>query len=110
MGHGKRATLFQAFREKGGLLFASSLIARGVDFPLVQTVIQIGAPASEAEYVHKIGRMNRLGGSDVGRSVLVLTKLHQDVLKFKSRKLMHEIQVKPSKVMPEVVVCLFYYY
>lgn len=55
-----------------GLMFASDVIGRGMDFPNVGLVIQLGLPASGEQYVHRVGRTARAGNE--GRAVIVLTE------------------------------------
>jgi ATP-dependent RNA helicase MSS116 len=61
------------FKEaKSGLMFASDVIGRGMDFPNVGLVIQLGLPANSEQYIHRVGRTARAGHK--GRAVLVLTE------------------------------------
>lgn len=53
------------------VLVTSDVSARGVDYPGVTRVIQVGAPSSEDQYVHRVGRTGR-GGKTGGRGDLVL--------------------------------------
>lgn len=57
---------------RAGVLFASDVIGRGMDFPNVDLVIQVGIPASGEQYVHRVGRTAR-AGSD-GRAIVLLTQ------------------------------------
>ncbi|KAI6132275.1 P-loop containing nucleoside triphosphate hydrolase protein [Pisolithus croceorrhizus] len=41
------------------VLVTSDVSARGVDYPLVTRVIQLGIPSTEALYVHRVGRTGR---------------------------------------------------
>jgi len=59
-----------ALREKASALFhgrdgvvlcCSDLAARGMDFPDVTAVIQVGSPASRYTYIHRLGRTARAG-------------------------------------------------
>ncbi|KAK1593676.1 P-loop containing nucleoside triphosphate hydrolase protein [Colletotrichum navitas] len=43
------------------LLVASDLVARGVDLPLLDNVVNYDLPASAAGYVHRVGRTARAG-------------------------------------------------
>ncbi|KAL2880435.1 ATP-dependent RNA helicase dbp6 [Colletotrichum sp. CLE4] len=43
------------------LLVASDLVARGIDLPLLDNVINYDLPASAAGYVHRVGRTARAG-------------------------------------------------
>lgn len=55
-----------------GLMFASDVIGRGMDFPNVTLVVQIGLPSNGEQYVHRVGRTARAGNE--GRAVIVLTQ------------------------------------
>ena len=55
-----------------GIMFASDVIGRGMDFPSVDLVIQIGLPSNSEQYVHRVGRTARAGNS--GRAVILLTQ------------------------------------
>jgi ATP-dependent RNA helicase MSS116 len=52
-------------------LFTSDVSARGVDYPDVTHVIQIGLPESREQYIHRLGRTGRAG--KVGEGILVLS-------------------------------------
>ncbi|TKA65170.1 hypothetical protein B0A49_04835 [Cryomyces minteri] len=55
-----------------GIMFASDVIGRGMDFPNVGLVIQVGLPSSGEQYVHRVGRTARAGND--GRAVILLTQ------------------------------------
>ncbi|CAK9074364.1 unnamed protein product [Durusdinium trenchii] len=56
----ERTTQSDGFRAAAsGLLFTSDITSRGLDYPGVTAVIQLGAPESRAEYVHRVGRTGR---------------------------------------------------
>lgn len=59
-------------RSKEAILITTDVIARGMDFPLVTHVFQMGSPSDAASYVHRIGRSARAGHS--GKSILVMDK------------------------------------
>lgn len=46
-------------------LIATNVAARGLDFPKVDLVIQIGAPAEIESYIHRSGRTGRAGHSGI---------------------------------------------
>lgn len=49
-----RNSAAEAFKSaKGGVLFSSDVTARGMDFPNVTSVIQVGLPASPEQYIHR---------------------------------------------------------
>jgi len=54
-----------------GLLYASDVVGRGLDFPRVSHVIQVGLPSSGEQYVHRVGRTARAGTE--GRAIIMLT-------------------------------------
>lgn len=69
----KRNKITQSFRgctHAPSVLVTSDVSARGVDYPGVTQVIQVGIPSSPEIYVHRVGRTGR-GNSD-GRADLVL--------------------------------------
>ncbi|KAF9169362.1 hypothetical protein BGX21_010477 [Mortierella sp. AD011] len=78
------------------VLFTSDVSARGVDYPGVGLVIQVGAPLSLDHYIHRIGRTGRGNGKDLkdnagesshGKGILILGELDQGFI---------EHQLKPS--------------
>ncbi len=52
--------------QTGSVLITSDVSARGVDYPSVTRVIQLGVPSSPDMYVHRVGRTGR-GGDCAGR-------------------------------------------
>mmetsp|Transcript_5640 Transcript_5640/g.14111 ORF Transcript_5640/g.14111 Transcript_5640/m.14111 type:complete len:596 (+) Transcript_5640:151-1938(+) len=58
-------------REKNAILFTSDLSARGIDYPDVTEVIQIGLPESREQYIHRLGRTARAGKEGIGLLVLL---------------------------------------
>ncbi|CAI9764133.1 unnamed protein product [Fraxinus pennsylvanica] len=57
-------------KSKGLVLVTSDVSARGVDYPDVTLVLQIGVPADRQQYIHRLGRTGRKGKE--GRGILVL--------------------------------------
>lgn len=55
-----------------GVMFASDVIGRGMDFPNVSLVVQVGLPSSGDQYTHRVGRTARAGNE--GRAVILLTQ------------------------------------
>ena len=53
-------------KAKSAILFSSDVTARGMDFPNVTHVIQIGIPGSRDTYIHRIGRTARAGKEGEG--------------------------------------------
>ncbi|WRT64816.1 uncharacterized protein IL334_001752 [Kwoniella shivajii] len=69
----QRSRASERFRRdsKPSILVTSDVSARGVDYPGVTRVIQVGMPASAEQYIHRVGRTGR-GGKEGGRGDLVL--------------------------------------
>lgn len=61
---------FRAQKSGASILITSDVSARGVDYPGVTRVIQVGIPPTADVYVHRVGRTGRAGTK--GRGDLVL--------------------------------------
>ncbi|KAL8807171.1 MAG: hypothetical protein Q9182_000853 [Xanthomendoza sp. 2 TL-2023] len=55
-----------------GIMFASDVIGRGMDFPNVTLVLQVGLPVDADAYTHRVGRTARAGKD--GRAIILLTE------------------------------------
>lgn len=53
-------------RAQEAILFSSDVTARGMDFPEVTHVLQIGPPRDRETYIHRIGRTGRAGKEGEG--------------------------------------------
>jgi ATP-dependent RNA helicase MSS116 len=62
---------FRQDKSGAAILVTSDVSARGVDYPGVTRVIQVGIPQSTEQYIHRVGRTGR-GGTTGGRGDLVL--------------------------------------
>ena len=68
------------FKEaKSGIMFASDVIGRGMDFPDVSLVLQVGVPLDADAYTHRVGRTARAGKD--GRAVIMLTEIESFYLR-----------------------------
>ncbi|CAL9107249.1 unnamed protein product [Musa textilis] len=66
-----RTRVSEEFRQSKGLILVSSDVsARGVDYPDVTLVIQVGLPADREQYIHRLGRTGRKGKQ--GKGLLML--------------------------------------
>ncbi|XP_077212611.1 DEAD-box ATP-dependent RNA helicase 31-like [Tasmannia lanceolata] len=66
-----RTRVSDEFRKsKGLILLTSDVSARGVDYPDVTLVIQVGVPADREQYIHRLGRTGRKGKE--GNGILLL--------------------------------------
>jgi ATP-dependent RNA helicase MSS116 len=97
-------------RADSGILLSSDVTARGMDFPNVTHVIQMGLPSSVEQYIHRIGRTARAGKE--GEGWLILNQLEDqearhrfggkiplkrdDSLETASLDLTQEAQVSPA--------------
>ena len=61
MTQNQRRSAHAAFAARGGVLVASDVIGRGVDFPDVSLVVQIGVAQDLDQVVHRVGRTGRAG-------------------------------------------------
>ena len=73
----KAADQFRA--SKSAVMMSSDVTARGMDFPDVTFVIQIGLPSSREQYVHRLGRTGRAGKS--GEGLLILADFEKYILR-----------------------------
>ncbi|KAJ3272768.1 hypothetical protein HDV01_005296 [Terramyces sp. JEL0728] len=76
----QRVRVSDKFRKsRSSILFTSDVSARGVDYPGVTLVLQVGLPSSRDQYIHRIGRTGRAGKE--GESVLILSPYEENYLK-----------------------------
>ncbi|KAJ8621714.1 hypothetical protein MRB53_030243 [Persea americana] len=62
-----RTRVSDEFRKsKGLILVTSDVSARGVDYPDVTLVIQVGLPSDREQYIHRLGRTGRKGKQGKG--------------------------------------------
>ena len=68
-----RTRLTEDFKQaSNAIVVATDVIARGMDFPRVTHIIQVGMPSDKESYIHRIGRTARAEAD--GRGVLILTR------------------------------------
>ncbi|EXJ53967.1 hypothetical protein A1O7_09304 [Cladophialophora yegresii CBS 114405] len=80
MTQSKRTRTTDEFRKaRNGICVATDVIARGMDFPGVSHVFQVGLPADRESYIHRLGRTARAGAE--GRGILVLSELEKGFLR-----------------------------
>ncbi|CAG8971094.1 hypothetical protein HYALB_00010671 [Hymenoscyphus albidus] len=67
----KRTKTTNAYREaKNGILVATDVVARGMDFPGVSNVFQVGIPSDKESYIHRLGRTGRAGAEGRGTFIV----------------------------------------
>ncbi|RVD87254.1 uncharacterized protein DFL_001496 [Arthrobotrys flagrans] len=91
----RRTEAANAFRRgENAILFSSDVTARGMDFPNVTHVIQVGTPSNREQYIHRIGRTARGKNIESGRSVgyLLLSDIDAQVAlrELRGIKLIHD--------------------
>ena len=68
----KASDWYRRDRSGASVMITSDVSARGVDYPGVTRVIQVGVPQSSDSYVHRVGRTGRGKDIGTGRADLVL--------------------------------------
>ncbi|KAI8076671.1 P-loop containing nucleoside triphosphate hydrolase protein [Gilbertella persicaria] len=71
-GQDQRSRIADRFRKSrdSSILFTSDVSARGVDYPGVSLVLQVGIPSSREQYIHRLGRTGRAGREGEGMILL----------------------------------------
>lgn len=83
---------------KHSCLFATDVVARGIDFPSVDWVIQVDCPEDADTYIHRVGRTARFESN--GRAVLFLDPSEEEgmVKKLEQKKIpIQKVNVKETK-------------
>lgn len=71
-----RTRVSDEFRESNRLILISSDVSsRGVDYPDVTLVIQVGVPTDREQYIHRLGRTGRKGKE--GEGILLIAPWEQ---------------------------------
>merc|ERR1719231_678690 len=66
-----RTKVAEQFREGTDVvMFSSDVSARGMDYPDVTSVVQVGMPSDKAQYIHRLGRTARAGKAGGGHLLL----------------------------------------
>ena len=98
----KRTYIFYNFLKKNNsVLFATDIASRGIDFPLVDWVIQLDCPEDLATYIHRVGRTARYKSK--GNSLLFVSQGESKFVEDLSNK---KINVKKIKINPTKIVTL----
>ncbi|KAL7753665.1 hypothetical protein RI367_000596 [Sorochytrium milnesiophthora] len=89
----KRSRVSDDFRRfKSGVLFTSDVSARGVDYPDVNLVVQMGVADSKDQYVHRIGRTGRAG--KIGEAVAIYAPFEEYFL-----QQLKDFPIKPAELV-----------
>ncbi|KAI1133104.1 DEAD-domain-containing protein [Nemania abortiva] len=82
------------FRQaKSAILFSSDVTARGMDFPNVTDVIQVGLPPDRDQYIHRLGRTGRAGNSGKGWLILAQAEVPE------ARNRLPGLPIKPNNTL-----------
>lgn len=77
----KRQKLFSEFSSlTSGVVMCTDVLARGVDFPAVDWVVQFDPPSSAKAFVHRCGRTARMG--NVGNALVMLLPTERNYVEF----------------------------
>ncbi|KAL6866717.1 DEAD domain-containing protein [Trichoderma novae-zelandiae] len=83
---------------KTSCLFATDVVARGIDFPAVDWVIQVDCPEDADTYIHRVGRTARFQSN--GRAVLFLDPSEEEgmIKRLEHKKIpIQKVHVKDKK-------------
>ncbi|PQE20109.1 atp-dependent RNA helicase mss protein [Rutstroemia sp. NJR-2017a BBW] len=90
----KRTRTAEYFRRaRSAMLFSSDVTARGMDFPNVTHVIQVGLPQAKDQYIHRVGRTGR-GGKD-GEGWIFITQNQLNP----ARRLLSDLPIKADNTI-----------
>ncbi|TXT13085.1 hypothetical protein VHUM_01486 [Vanrija humicola] len=100
----KRTRESDNFRKttRPSVLITSDVSARGVDYPGVTRVIQIGIPSTPEQYIHRVGRTGR-GGKKDGRGDILLLPFEADFTKNLPEVPFKEVSVNEFKAEVEAL-------
>ncbi|KFZ11155.1 hypothetical protein V502_07712 [Pseudogymnoascus sp. VKM F-4520 (FW-2644)] len=77
-------------RAKSAIMVSSDVTARGMDFPGVTHVIQIGVPPNRDQYIHRVGRTGRGDKSGTGYALFTDLEMNQ------ARRILKGLPIKPD--------------
>jgi ATP-dependent RNA helicase MSS116 len=72
-------------RSESAILFSSDVTARGMDFPDVTHIIQVGVPRDTETYIHRLGRTAR--ANKTGEGWMLLSDVQYDEFRTRLRRL-----------------------
>eukprot|EP00889_Picochlorum_renovo_P003010 jgi/Picre1/30040/NNA_005412.t1 len=87
--------------SKAGVLFATDIAARGLDFPKVDWVVQADCPEDVASYIHRVGRTARYTHGGKGLLLLVPSECEGMVRDLKESKVeLKNLKYNKEKIQP----------
>ena len=97
----KRAAIYKDYlAKKTAVLFATDVVARGLDFPSVDWVLQLDCPEDVDAYIHRVGRTARFRQRGNGLLVLLPSEAPGMVPRLRENK----IPVKKTAINPDKAV------
>jgi len=94
MTQDERNEVVTEFREgKTRLLLTTDLLARGIDIPQVNLVVNYDLPQSKETYIHRIGRCGRFGKKGVAIS-MVKTDDQSDIKTLQKMKQIYKVDIR----------------
>ncbi|KAI9342282.1 P-loop containing nucleoside triphosphate hydrolase protein, partial [Obelidium mucronatum] len=98
-----RTKATDAFRTCAmGIMVSSDVSARGMDFPGVTHVLQVGVPANREQYIHRLGRTARAGTAGTG--ILLLGDFESSFLTRQLRDLPLKPYPYPNPISPTLTL------
>lgn len=79
-----RKKTYSKFVDKGSILFATDLMARGVDIPELEWIVQFDPPTDPTVFIHRVGRTARAGKN--GQSLVFLQPHEMGYLPFLEKR------------------------
>ena len=99
LGQQQRTKAAEDFRRaESAIMFSSDVTARGMDFPNVTHVIQVGVPSTKETYIHRIGRTGR--GDKPGEGWLLTVDFEAQEAKHR----LHRLPIKPDESLETAMV------
>ncbi|XP_044756056.1 probable ATP-dependent RNA helicase DDX10 [Coccinella septempunctata] len=95
----RRIKIYEEFSKRSSaILFATDIVARGLDFPEVHWVVQVDCPEDADTYIHRVGRTARFHKG--GESLLMLMPSELEMLEeLKKKKIpINKIEINPTKL------------
>lgn len=104
-------TVYKFSKAQHVCLFATDVVARGLDFPAIDWVVQVDCPEDSDTYIHRVGRAARFGKT--GKSLLMLTPSEEEGMlrRLKAKKITpNKLNIKQSKkksIQPQMQALCF---
>ena len=90
-----RDTIVKDFRDgKSRVLITTDLLARGIDIPQVNLVLNYDLPANKETYIHRIGRCGRFGKKGIAIALVKLEDQY-DVKTLNKMKNYYNMNIEP---------------